>query len=98
MTEQEFRAAYPLIAGWIQQTLAAHATAAKTITSFGFIRLPQYYHAELLASSRAVVVDHIVSPRNGGEDALSNLRSLCRLHDNRVKENALGDRRSGGKL
>ena len=32
---------------------------------------------------QAVVADHIVPRREGGTDDLSNLRSLCRLHDNR---------------
>jgi hypothetical protein len=62
MTEQEFRAAYPLIAGWIQQTLAGHAAAAKPVASFAFSRLPQYYDPELLASSRAVVVAKVPMP------------------------------------
>jgi hypothetical protein len=62
MTEQEFRVAYPLISGWIKQTLASHAAAAKPVTSFGFTRLPQYYGAELLASSRAVVVPKVPMP------------------------------------
>jgi 5-methylcytosine-specific restriction protein A len=46
----------------------------------------------------AVVVDHIVSPRNGGADTLENTRSLCRHHDNQIKENAAGKRRRGGTL
>ena len=45
---------------------------------------------------RACVVDHIMSRRKGGDDSDGNLRSLCRDHDNRFKENHLGDRRSGG--
>jgi hypothetical protein len=62
MTEQEFRAAYPLIAGWIHNTLAQHATAAKPVASLGFSRLPHYYGAELLASSRAVVLARVPMP------------------------------------
>ena len=46
----------------------------------------------------AVVVDHIVSPRNGGSDVASNLRSLCRSHDNQVKEQPDGTRRRGGQF
>jgi 5-methylcytosine-specific restriction endonuclease McrA len=42
---------------------------------------------------RAIVCDHIVSRRDGGSDDDANLRSLCRLHDNRLKENHLGERR-----
>lgn len=33
--------------------------------------------------AQAVVVDHVVPRRDGGADALSNLRSLCRGCDNR---------------
>ncbi|WP_131196361.1 HNH endonuclease [Lichenihabitans psoromatis] len=49
-------------------------------------------------TSRGVVVDHIVSPRNGGSDEASNLRSLCRAHDNQVKEGPDGTRRGGGRF
>lgn len=62
MTEQEFRVAYPLIAGWIKQTLVGHAAAAKPVTSFGFSRLPLFYDAEILKSSRAVVVAKVPMP------------------------------------
>jgi hypothetical protein len=62
MTEQEFRAAYPLIVGWIEKTLAEHATAARPVASFGFSRLPDYYEAQLLASSKAVVVSRVPMP------------------------------------
>ena len=34
----------------------------------------------------AVVADHIATRKAGGADALHNLRSLCRLHDNRLRE------------
>lgn len=47
---------------------------------------------------RATHVDHIVSRRAGGADALSNLRSLCREHDNQVKERPGGKRAAKGKL
>jgi 5-methylcytosine-specific restriction protein A len=46
----------------------------------------------------ATIVDHIVSRRCGGADALSNLRSLCVICDNRIKEDARGRRRRGGSL
>jgi 5-methylcytosine-specific restriction endonuclease McrA len=35
----------------------------------------------------ATVVDHIISRRQGGSDDVSNLRSLCSLHDRQIKEN-----------
>jgi 5-methylcytosine-specific restriction endonuclease McrA len=47
---------------------------------------------------RASVVDHIVSRRTAGADTLANLRSLCREHDNQVKERERGARRSAGKF
>ena len=40
----------------------------------------------------AVVADHIVTRKVGGADALHNLRSLCRLHDNRFREGPTGRR------
>lgn len=48
--------------------------------------------------ARAVVADHITRRQDGGADDLANLRSLCRQHDNAVKEDARGQRRSGGQL
>jgi 5-methylcytosine-specific restriction endonuclease McrA len=47
---------------------------------------------------RAVVVDHVTRRQDGGADELGNLRSLCVAHDNAVKEDARGQRRSGGRL
>lgn len=44
------------------------------------------------------VVDHIIARRAGGPDTLGNLRHLCRDHDNQVKEDATGKRRSAGKM
>jgi 5-methylcytosine-specific restriction protein A len=43
----------------------------------------------------AVVADHILSRKAGGPDDLANLRSLCRLHDNRWREDQTGARRGG---
>jgi 5-methylcytosine-specific restriction endonuclease McrA len=41
----------------------------------------------------AVVADHIVARKGGGPDELGNLRSLCRVHDNRAREAPGGGRR-----
>jgi hypothetical protein len=62
MTEQEFRKVYPLIAGWIKQTLAEHASAARPVASLGFSRLPHYYDAQLLASRMVVLVPKVPMP------------------------------------
>jgi 5-methylcytosine-specific restriction endonuclease McrA len=40
----------------------------------------------------AVVADHIMSRRAGGRDELRNLRSLCRVCDNRLRERPGRDR------
>ena len=62
MTEQEFRAVYPLIPGWIQQTLAEHASAARPVTSLGFNRLPHYHDEKTLASAKVVCVPRVPVP------------------------------------
>lgn len=45
----------------------------------------------------ATIVDHIVARQRGGTDALDNLRCYCAEHDNQVKEDTQGKRRSMGK-
>jgi hypothetical protein len=62
LTRLEFQKAYPLVASWIQKTLAEHAGMAKPVTSFGFHRLLDYYDAQLLASSKVVVVPSLPMP------------------------------------
>jgi 5-methylcytosine-specific restriction endonuclease McrA len=47
---------------------------------------------------RASTVDHIKRRKDGGADALHNLRSLCTTHDGQVKEMANGKRANGGKF
>jgi len=47
--------------------------------------------------ARATHVDHVVSRRRGGADALHNLRSLCAHHDAALKELPSGKRRRDGK-
>ena len=65
MTKAEFEAMYPLIIGWIQQTLAVHATQARPVASLGFKRLPQYFRAEFLAAAKVVYVDTVPTPPLG---------------------------------
>ena len=47
--------------------------------------------------TRATHVDHVIPRRRGGPDVLSNLRSLCKEHDNQVMQGPSGQRRSGGR-
>lgn len=46
----------------------------------------------------AYAVDHIKRRRDGGADALWNLRSLCKDHDHAVKETSTGKRGNAGVL
>ena len=62
MTEQEFRAVYPLISEWMQKTLAEKAPAARSVASLGFGRLPQYYDERTLASAKVVFVPKVPMP------------------------------------
>jgi hypothetical protein len=59
MTKQEFRAAYPLIAGWIQKTLGEHEVAAQPVASLGFRLLPHFFDEQILVSTRVVVVSRV---------------------------------------
>src|SRR5262245_55674339 len=45
----------------------------------------------------ATHVDHILSRRRGGADALQNLRSLCAHHDAQIKERPDGRRGCDGE-
>ncbi len=62
MTEQEFRAVYPLALGWIERTLAQHAAGARPVASFGFNRLPHYYDTPLLESTKVVLAARVPVP------------------------------------
>lgn len=46
----------------------------------------------------AYAVDHVTARRAGGADAIENLRSLCKMHDHKVKEGRSGLRGNQGKL
>jgi 5-methylcytosine-specific restriction endonuclease McrA len=50
----------------------------------------------VICGDTARVVDHITPRRQGGLDHQANLRSLCRRHDNEVKESGFGKRRGTG--
>ena len=85
MTEQQFRAVYPLISGWIRQTLAEHASAARPVASLGFKRLPHYYDEPMLTSTKVVFVPKVPVPPlsamglDRSEEHTSELQSLTRL-------------------
>jgi len=62
MTPEEFRTLYPLVFGWIRQTLDAHSNEARIISTLGFPRLSRYFSEGLLSSTRVVVVERVPMP------------------------------------
>lgn len=52
----------PLVTGWIEATLAAHAGAARPVAAFGFARLPKFYPPELLARTKVVLAERVPFP------------------------------------
>jgi hypothetical protein len=62
MTPEEFHKFYPLMAKWLQNTLAAYATLAKPVASCAFPRLPNYFAPSTLQSSKVVLVDQLPRP------------------------------------
>jgi len=62
MTPQEFDKFYPLIAGWLRSTLTVHSSAARSVASCGFPRLPLYFSVETLALANVVLVDRLPIP------------------------------------
>lgn len=62
MSPSEFEQAYPLVIGWIHQTLRAHAPYATSVASRGFPRLPRYFSGELLASAKVIYVESVPTP------------------------------------
>jgi hypothetical protein len=62
LTPEEFESKYPLILGWIEQTLASHAAQARSVATLGFRRLPGYFQPELLQRARVVYVERVPKP------------------------------------
>lgn len=65
MTQQEFETKYPLILGWIQQTIAGHALKTRSVASLGFQRLPQFFNPEMLTHAKVTYVDVVPAPPLG---------------------------------
>jgi hypothetical protein len=63
MSEEEFEAVSPHVLDWIVETVATHAPQARPVASLGFKRLPLYFPAKLLATTKVVVVDVVPKPR-----------------------------------
>lgn len=55
-------------------------------------------HRCVVCGYPAAIVDHIITRKKGGADAPGNLRSLCVVHDNQVKERPNGKRANNGQF
>lgn len=62
MNSDKLLAKLPLITGWIDKTLAEHATNSRPVADFGFVRLPLFYSANLLTRTKVVVVARVPVP------------------------------------
>ena len=62
MTPQEFETAFPKVMGWIQQTLVAYKTLARSVTSKNFKLLPLYFSRTQIEAAKFVVVDRVPVP------------------------------------
>src|SRR5262245_18342919 len=62
VSPEESRKFYPVVAGWLQKTLANYATLAQTVVSRAFLRLPDYFAPITLATSKVVLVDQMSRP------------------------------------
>jgi hypothetical protein len=60
LNADEFRIKYSLILGWIKRTLELHAARARRVSDAGFPRLPRYFSAETLETTKVVTVGRAV--------------------------------------
>ena len=101
MTPQEFDKFYPLIAGWLRSTLTVHSSAARSVASCRFPRLPLYFSVETLALAKVVLVDRLPIPplsswgltrfadfERGNPDAITYLDTFF-LKPHRSKDEAI---------
>lgn len=63
------------------------------------LRMDAYRCAVPGCATPALIVDHIIPRYRGGSDTMNNLRSLCRKHDNEIKERpGRSERGHGGEF
>jgi hypothetical protein len=62
MASSRYAEFLPVIANWIQQTLDASAGMARTVASFQFPRLADYFSEQLLKATNAVITDRLPVP------------------------------------
>ena len=59
---QRFHAALPHVREWIDDYLAGHASRARTVRSYEFVRLPLCFPEALLEDTKVVEVAHVPFP------------------------------------
>ena len=62
MGSDRYLSLLPLILGWMQQTLDAHAGNRRPVSSFNFPRLSSYFSQDLLKSAGVVVASKVPVP------------------------------------
>ena len=62
MNLAKFLSRLPLLANWMNKTLADHAAQARPVANFGFSRLPFFFSADLLANTKVIVVGRVPAP------------------------------------
>jgi hypothetical protein len=62
MTPDDFHMFYPLMAEWLQNTLARHQASAEPVASRAFPRLPNYFSSKTLESAKVALVDQLPRP------------------------------------
>ena len=74
-----------------------HTTEWKNLRRYVLER-DRYRCSVIGCKQEATIVDHIVGRRDGGSDHPHNLRCMCKLHDNQVKERSNRRRGRNGVL
>lgn len=62
MNLQNIMTTLPQVRGWIEETLSLHKAQARSVASYGFARLPQFFSAETLSSTFVIEVPQAPAP------------------------------------
>ncbi len=59
---QSLQLKLPEMRRWVEQTVATHRTEARSVASYGFPRLGQFYRGEMLALAKVVALPRVPVP------------------------------------
>lgn len=62
MESQTLKQMLPQLKGWIDETLRAHASRARSVDSYAFPRLPDFCNRDLLATTKVIEVERLPVP------------------------------------